>query len=159
MMDQLVIAFPNFLVIDVAAIITQVQKVIEQVTKAVEFVFLFTLLAGLVVLYAAIFSTQDERIYEAAIFRTLGAKRRQLISAWAVEFAILGGLSGLFAAMGASVLGYVIGKYTLNLSYTFNLWIWIIGLFAGIIGVMVAGLMGTRSALSRPPILTLRRIG
>ncbi|MCZ6898099.1 MAG: FtsX-like permease family protein [Betaproteobacteria bacterium] len=159
MMDQLVIAFPNFLVIDVAAIITQVQKVIEQVTKAVEFVFMFTLLAGLVVLYAAIISTQDERIYEAAIFRTLGAKRRQIISAWAVEFAILGGLSGLFAAMGASVLGYVIGKYTLNLSYTFNLWIWLIGLFAGIIGVMVAGLMGTRSALSRPPILTLRRIG
>jgi len=158
-MNQLVIAFPNLLVIDVAAIITQVQKVIEQVTKAVEFVFLFTLLAGLVVLYAAIISTQDERIYEAAIFRTLGAKRRQLISAWAVEFAILGGLAGLFAAMGASALGYVIGEYTLNLPYTFNLWIWLIGLFAGIIGVMVTGLMGTRSALTRPPIQTLRRIG
>jgi len=158
-MNQLVIAFPNLLVIDVAAIITQVQKVIEQVTKAVEFVFLFTLLAGLVVLYAAIISTQDERIYEAAIFRTLGAKRRQLISSWAVEFAILGGLAGLFAAMGASALGYVIGEYTLNLPYTFNLWIWLIGLFAGIIGVMVTGLMGTRSALTRPPIQTLRRIG
>lgn len=158
-MNQLVIAFPNFLVIDVAAIITQVQKVIEQVTKAVEFVFLFTLLAGLVVLYAAIISTQDERIYEAAIFRTLGAKRRQLISAWAVEFAILGGLAGLFAAMGASALGYVIGEYTLNLPYTFNLWIWLIGLFAGIIGVMATGLMGARSALTRPPIQTLRRIG
>ena len=158
-MNQLVIAFPNLLVIDVAAIITQVQKVIEQVTKAVEFVFLFTLLAGLVVLYAAIISTQDERIYEAAIFRTLGAKRRQLISSWAVEFAILGGLAGLFAAMGASALGYVIGEYTLNLPYTFNLWIWLIGLFAGIIGVMATGLMGTRSALTRPPIQTLRRIG
>jgi len=157
-MNQLAIAFPNFLVIDVAAIITQVQKVIEQVTKAVEFVFLFTLLAGLVVLYAAIISTQDERIYEAAIFRTLGAKRRQLISAWAVEFAIIGGLAGLFAAMGASVLGYVIGEYTLNLPYTFNLRIWLIGLFSGIIGVMVAGFMGTRSVLTRPPILTLRKI-
>ena len=158
-MNQLVAAFPNFLVIDVAAIITQVQKVIEQVTKAVEFVFLFTLLAGLVVLYAAIISTQDERIYEAAIFRTLGAKRKQLISAWAVEFAILGGLAGLFAAMGASALGYVIGEYTLNLPYTFNLWIWLIGLFAGIIGVMAAGLMGTHSALAKPPILILREIG
>ena len=158
-MNQLVVAFPNFLVIDVAAIITQVQKVIEQVTKAVEFVFLFTLLAGLVVLYAAIISTQDERIYEAAIFRTLGAKRKQLISAWAVEFAILGGLAGLFAAMGASALGYVIGEYTLNLPYTFNLWVWLIGLFAGIIGVMAAGLMGTHSALAKPPILTLREIG
>jgi len=159
MMNQLVIAFPNFLVIDVATIITQVQKVIEQVTKAIEFVFLFTLLAGVVVLYAAVISTQDERIYEAAIFRTLGAKRRQLISAWVVEFAILGGLSGLFASMGASVLGYVIGKYTLNLPYTFNVWIWLIGLFAGVIGVVAAGMMGTRSALTSPPIMVLRRIG
>ncbi len=159
MMNQLVIAFPNFLVIDVATIITQVQKVIEQVTKAIEFVFLFTLLAGIIVLYAAVISTQDERIYEAAIFRTLGAKSSQLISAWTVEFVILGGLSGLFASMGASALGYVIGKYTLNLSYTFNVWIWLIGLFAGILGVMVAGMMGTRSALISPPIIVLRRIG
>jgi putative ABC transport system permease protein len=159
MMNQLVIAFPNFLVIDVATIITQVQKVIEQVTKAIEFVFLFTLLAGVVVLYAAVISTQDERIYEAAIFRTLGAKRRQLISAWVVEFAILGGLSGLFASMGASALGYVIGKYTLNLPYTFNVWIWLIGIFAGVIGVVAAGMMGTRSALTSPPIMVLRRIG
>lgn len=158
-MDQLIITFPNLLVIDVEAIIIQVQKVIEQVTKAVEFVFLFTLLAGLVVLYAAIISTQDERIYEAAIFRILGAKRRQLISAWVVEFAILGSIAGLFAAMGASSLGYVIGKYTLNLTYTFNLWIWFIGVFAGITGAMIAGLMGTRGSLSSPPILVLGKIG
>ena len=158
MMNQLVIAFPNFLVIDVATIITQVQKVIEQVTKAIEFVFLFTLLSGLIVLYAAVISTQDERIHEAAIFRTLGAKRRQLISAWVVEFAILGGLSGLFASMGASALGYVIGRFTLNLPYTFNIWIWLIGLFVGVIGVVVAGMIGTRSALTSPPILVLRRI-
>jgi putative ABC transport system permease protein len=158
-MDQLIITFPNLLVIDVEAVIIQVQKVIEQVTKAVEFVFLFTLLAGLVVLYAAIISTQDERIYEAAIFRILGAKRRQLISAWVVEFAILGGIAGLFAAMGANALGYVIGKYTLNLAYTFNLWIWFIGVFVGIIGAMIAGLMGTRGALSSPPILVLGKIG
>ena len=158
MMNQLVVSFPNFLVIDVATIITQVQKVIEQVTKAIEFVFLFTLLAGIIVLYAAVISTQDERIYEAAIFRTLGARSSQLISAWTVEFVILGGLSGLFASMGASALGYVIGKYTLNLPYTFNIWIWLIGLFAGILGVMVTGMMGTRSALTSPPIIVLRRI-
>ena len=72
--NQLIKAFPNLLVIDVATIIAQVQKMIEQVTKAVEFVFLFTLLAGLAVLYAAIISTQDERIHEAAIFRALGGE-------------------------------------------------------------------------------------
>ena len=156
--NQLIKAFPNLLVIDVATIISQVHKMIEQVTKAVEFVFLFTLLAGVAVLYAAIASTQDERIHEAAIFRTLGAKRGQLARAWAAEFAILGGLAGLFAAAGASALGYVIGEYTLNLAYTFNPWIWLIGLLAGIIGVTAAGLMGTRSALSTPPLMTLRKI-
>jgi putative ABC transport system permease protein len=156
--NELVKAFPNLLVLDVATIITQVQRMIEQVTRAVEFVFLFTLLAGLAVLYAAIVSTQDERIYEAAIFRTLGAKRGQLARAWAAEFAILGGLAGLFAAFGATALGYVIGEYALNLPYTFNPWIWVIGLVAGMGGVVIAGLMGTRTALSTPPLMTLRRI-
>jgi putative ABC transport system permease protein len=156
--NQLIKAFPNLLVIDVATIIAQVQKMIEQVTKAVEFVFLFTLLAGLAVLYAAIISTQDERIHEAAIFRALGAKRRQLARAWAAEFAILGGLAGLFAAAGASALGYVIGEYALNLDYTFDVWLWLTGLLAGVVGVTAAGLMGTRSALSTPPLMTLRKV-
>ena len=109
-------------------------------------------------LYAAIASTQDERIHEAAIFRTLGARRGQLARAWAAEFAILGGLAGLFAAAGASALGYVIGEYALNLTYTFNPSIWLTGLLSGMIGVTAAGLMGTRSALSTPPLMTLRKI-
>ena len=157
-MNQLIRTFPNFLVIDVAAIINQVQKVMEQVSKAIEFVFLFTLLAGFAVLYAAIASTQDERIHEAAIFRTLGARRSQLMRAWAAEFAIIGGLAGVFAAAGASALGYVIGEYALNLTYTFNPWIWLTGLLAGVLGVTIAGLMGTRSVLSKPPLTILRKV-
>lgn len=158
-MRELVRAFPNFLVIDVAAVIKQVQHMIEQVSSAIEFVFLFTLLAGFAVLYAAIAATQDERIYEAAIFRTLGAKQKQLMRAWAAEFAVLGGLVGLFAAAGASVLGSVIGHYALHLTYTFNPWIWLTGILVGVIGVTAAGLIGTRSSLSSPPLLTLRKIG
>ena len=88
----------------------------------------------------------------------MGAKRRQLISAWAVEFAILGGLSGLFASMGASALGYAIGRFALNLPYTFNIWIWLIGLLVGVIGVVAAGMIGTRSALTSPPIMVLRGV-
>lgn len=158
-MQELVKSFPNFLVIDVAIVIEQIQQMIVQVSNAIEFVFMFTLLAGLIVLYAAISATQDERIYEAAIFRTLGAKRRQLIRAWAAEFAILGALVGLFASAGATVLGYVIGKYALHVSYTFNPWIWGVGIVVGVVGVTIAGLLGTRSTLSQPPLLTLRRIG
>nr|MBA2484474.1 FtsX-like permease family protein [Nitrosomonas sp.] len=157
-MHELVRTFPNFIVIDVTAVIKQVQHMIEQVSNAIEFVFLFTLLAGFAVLYAAIAATQDERIYEAAIFRTLGAKQKQLTYAWAAEFALLGGLVGLFAAAGASVLGAVIGSYALHLTYTFNPWIWTTGILTGVIGVTIAGLIGTRSSLSKPPLLTLRKI-
>lgn len=157
-MHELVRAFPNILVIDVTAVIKQVQHMITQVSNAIEFVFLFTLLAGFAVLYAAIAATQDERIYEAAVFRTLGAKQKQLTYAWAAEFALLGGLVGLFAAAGASVLGAVIGSYVLHLTYTFNPWIWTTGLLTGVIGVTIAGLIGTRSSLSKPPLLTLRKI-
>lgn len=158
-MHELVRNFPNLLVVDVATVIEQVQKMIAQVSRAIEFVFVFTLLAGFIVLYAAISATQDERIYEAAIFRTLGAKRRQLMRAWAAEFAILGGLVGIFASAGATVLAYVISKYALHVSYTFNPWIWLVGILAGVIGVTVAGLVGTHSTLSQPPLLTLRKIG
>lgn len=153
--NQLTKTFPNFLIIDVEAIITQVQKVIEQVTQAIEFVFLFTVLSGFAVLYAAMISTQDERLLEAAIFRTLGASRQQLTRAWITEFALTGGLAGLFAAAGASALGYVISQHLLNLPYTLNPWIAVAGLLTGTIGVTLAGLIGTRPVLSSPPLATL----
>ncbi|WP_090658960.1 ABC transporter permease [Nitrosomonas marina] len=158
-MHELVKAFPNILVIDVAAVVKQVQEMIQQVSRAIEFVFLFTLLAGFIVLYAAIAATQDERIYEAAIFRTLGAKRDQLTRAWAAEFVILGSLAGIFASAGASLLGYAIGNHVLHLAYSFNPWIWVIGIAASTAGVLVAGMIGTRSTLTTPPLLTLRKIG
>ncbi len=158
-MHELVRAFPNLLVVDVAIVIGQVQQMIRQVSQAIEFVFVFTMLAGFAVLYAAIASTHDERIHEAAVFRALGARRQQLSRAWAAEFALLGGLSGLFASAGASALGYVIGEHVLNLQYSFNPWIWLIGTSIGAVGVLLAGMLGTRSVLSTPPLLTLRNIG
>ncbi len=158
-MQSLVRAFPNMLIIDVAGMVERVQTMIGQVARAVEFVFLFTLLAGFIVLYAAIAATQDERRYEAAIFRTLGAKKRQLARAWFVEFAILGGLAGVFAAAGSGMLGSVISEYALHLPYTPNPWLWLTGILIGVISVTVAGLIGTRSTLSQPPLLTLRKAG
>ena len=157
-MHELVRAFPNILVVDMATVINQVQGMIEKVSQAVRFVFIFTVLAGFSVLYAAITATQDERIYEAAIFRTLGAHRQQLQRAWAVEFALLGGLAGLLAAAGASILGYVIAEHILHFEYRFNPWIGLIATPLGALIVLVAGLLGTRAALSTPPISTLRKL-
>lgn len=158
MIHALVRTFPNILVIDMATVINQVQGMIEKVSQAVQFVFIFTVLAGFSVLYAAIVATQDERIYEAAILRTLGAHRQQMQRAWAVEFAILGGLSGILAAAGASMLGYVIAEQVLHFEYRFDFWIWLIAIPLGATTVLVAGLLGTRAALSTPPVLTLRKL-
>jgi len=155
-LDTLVKRFPNFVVIDVAAILTQIQRIMDQVVRAVEFVFLFGLAAGLIVLFAAISATHDERMFDAAIMRTLGASSRQMIAAHATEFAAIGALAGLLAAIGASALGWVLATRVLNVSYTFNPWIWLIGFSGGTIGVLVAGLAGTRRALSASPMSLFR---
>ena len=93
--------FPNVSVIDLSAIMAQFQRITDQVSRAVEFVFLFAIAAGLVVLFAAITSTQDERVFEGAILRTLGASRRQLAILQLAEFLAIGLLAGTIAAAGA----------------------------------------------------------
>lgn len=157
-MHELVRAHPNVLVVDVTAIMEQVSRTMDQVTRAVEFVFLFTLAAGVVVLYAAIVATQDERLKEAAILRTLGGRRRQLLSAQAAEFLALGSMAGLFAATGATALGWVLAEFVLKLPYGFNPWVWPLGIGAGALGVALAGLLGTRRVLDHPPLAALRRL-
>jgi len=155
-LDVLVKRFPNIVVIDVAAILAQIQRIMDQVVRAVEFVFLFGLLAGLIVLFAAISATHDERMFDAAIMRTLGASSRQMIAAHAAEFAAIGALAGLLAALGASALSWVLATRVLNLAYHFNPWIWLVGLSGGTLGVLLAGLAGTRRALSASPMTLFR---
>jgi putative ABC transport system permease protein len=157
LMDQLVKRFPNFLVIDVAAVLAQIQRIMDQVVKAVEFVFLFGLLAGVIVLVAAINASQDERVLDAAILRTLGASSAQMRSAQSAEFVAIGALAGLLAALGASALGYVLATRVLAVTYTFNPMVWLAGLAAGTLGVLVAGLVSTRSVRRAAPMEIFRR--
>ncbi len=157
LMDELVRLFPNLLVIDVAAILAQVQRMMDQVVRAVEFVFLFSVAAGLLVLFAAVASTHDERVFDAAVLRTLGASSRQLRAVHAAEFLLIGAMAGLLAAVGASAIGYVLAKQVLNVPYAFNAWIWLAGLGVGGIGVMIAGLLGTAKVLRTPPMEVFRQ--
>jgi putative ABC transport system permease protein len=151
-------SFPNVLVIDVGDILHQVQSIIEQVARAVEFVFLFTLLGGVLVLEAAIAVTQDERRYDAAILRTLGASQRQLATAQITEFLAIGGLAGVLAATGATIIGYVLADRTFQIPFHWNPWVWAIGMVGGAVGVAVAGWFGTRSTLRQPPLTVLRQL-
>lgn len=159
LLNALVRQFPNFLLIDVAQVMAQVQKMMDQVARAVQFVFLFTLLAGLAVLYAAIASTQDERLYRAAIMRTLGASRGQLVRANLAEFAVIGALAGGIAAAGANTLGSLLAFKILNLTYSFNGTVWVVGVVCGAAGIAIAGHFGTRRALNVAPLRALRQIG
>jgi len=158
LLNALVKQFPNFLLIDVAQVLEQVKKMITQVSSAVQFVFLFTLLAGLVVLYAAIASTQDERLYQATIMRTLGASRAQLARANIAEFAMIGALAGLIAAAGANALGYALAERIINVGYSFSPAVWAVGLVCSIIGVAAAGYLGTRRVLRIAPLRVLRQL-
>jgi putative ABC transport system permease protein len=111
------------------------------------------------VLYAAIASTQDERLYQATIMRTLGASRRQLARANLAEFAVIGGLAGLIAALGANALGYAVSLQVLNLDYSFNYQVLLSGIACGTLGVAAAGYLGTRWVLKVAPLKVLRAIG
>ena len=157
-LNRLLQQFQNFTVIDVAAIINDVRLIMDRVSDAVTFVFLFTLMAGLVVLYAAVLATRSERLYEAAVMRTLGARTRQLAAAQWIEFTTLGVLSGVLAASGASLSTWVLAEQVLHLPYTFNLWVWVVGVVGGAVGITCAGLMATRSVLRVPPLGVLRAL-
>lgn len=155
-LTDLVRQYPNVLVIDVGEILRQVQSIMDQVARAVEFVFLFTLLGGVLVLEAAIAATQDERRYDAAVLRTLGASERQLSAAQVAEFLALGAVAGLLAAAGASAVGYFLADRVFQIPFGWNPLLWLIGI-AGAAGCVAgAGWLGTRGTLRQPPLAVLR---
>jgi putative ABC transport system permease protein len=156
LLTRLIQRFPSVTVIDVRAIMRQVRAIMDRATLAIEYVFVFTVLAGLMVLYAAIQASREERRHDTAILRTLGASRRQVLASLFIEFTTLGALAGLLAAAGASAVGYVLAARVFELPYHLNPWVWLAGTLGGALGVGLAGTMGTRSVLRQPPLLTLR---
>lgn len=148
--------FPNLTVIDTSAILKQLKSMLDQVVRAVQFVFLFALAAGLLVLYAALAATQDERRHEAAVMRALGASRSQVLSAQRAEFFTVGLLSGGLAALGAAGIGWAIAEFVFHLDYDANPWIWAAGPAAGLACVAFNVWAGARSALEHPPLAALR---
>jgi len=148
--------FPAVTAIDVAALLAQVRSVIDQATRAVEYVFLFTLFAGLTVLYAAVQATRDVRRRETALLRTLGARRQQIRNGLLAEFGTLGLLSGLLAALIASAVGGVLAWQVFGFDYTVNPMTFVFGIVGGTLGIGLAGWLGTRRVLDQAPLKVLR---
>lgn len=155
---DLVEAFPNLTVIDISAVLAQVRNTADQVSTVVEVVFWFSLLAGLLVLMAAVSASQDERLLEGAVMRVLGGSRGQMRLAQASEFAAIGLLSGLTAAIAASVLAGVIAVQVFDLPWQADWGMAAAGAALGMAAALLAGLFATRKVLEAPPSVTLREL-
>jgi putative ABC transport system permease protein len=153
---DLIRRFPSVSVIDIGAVIEQVRSSMDRAALAVQYVFLFTLAAGIMVLLAAIQATRDERMFESAVLRTLGAKRSVVLQGVAAEFTALGLLSGTLAAVGAASIGYVIATQLFDLDYVPGLALWLGGLLAGAAVVGISGTLAVRSVVNQSPAATLR---
>jgi putative ABC transport system permease protein len=153
---DLVRQFPTVSVFDVDAILKQIREIMDRASLAVQYVFLFTLAAGVVVLLAAVQSTRDERRYESAMLRTLGASRSTVLQGVAAEFSALGFLSGTLAAFGATGVGWILAKRLFSLQFAVDPWVWVLGLVCGTILVGLSGTLATRRVVNTPPIVTLR---
>jgi len=149
-MAQLVHRFPGVSIFNVGDLLSQIRAVIDKAVTAVQTVFLFTLLAGLTLLLAAVQASREERLYETAILRVLGARHTMILASVLAEFALLGAVAGLLAATGASLGGAWLA-HALDLKYRFNAGLWIAGVLGAVLVVGVAGWISTRSVVRVAP--------
>ncbi|MEA3119617.1 MAG: putative transport system permease protein, partial [Paraburkholderia sp.] len=156
MLDGLIAAHPSVTAIDIGPLLAQIQHVLEQVIGAVQFLFAFTLAAGVLVLYAALAGTRDERMRESAILRALGASHRQVRAVQVAEFAVVGALAGLMAALGAQTLGSVLATRVFDFYLGFDPWLLPAGIAAGVACAGVGGWLSLRRVLQRPAGQSLR---
>ncbi len=155
--NTLVKAFPNITSIDTTSTLAQVQRVLDQVIRAVEFLFGFTLAAGLVVLFAAITATREERAKEFAIMRAVGARASLLRQVQRAELAGVGLLAGFLASVVALAVGWGLARYVFDFAWTGSWTVPLFGSLAGAALALAAGWWGLRSVLNTPVVETLRK--
>jgi putative ABC transport system permease protein len=155
--NALVRQFPNITNVDLGASIAQVQRVLDQVIRAVEFLFAFTLAAGLVVLFAAVTATREERAREYAIMRAVGARASLLRKVQRAELLGVGLLAGFLASAVAVGVGWALARYVFDFAWTASPWVPLAGAVGGALLALAAGWWGLREVLQRPVVDTLRR--
>ncbi|HEX8988574.1 MAG TPA: FtsX-like permease family protein [Rhodocyclaceae bacterium] len=154
--NQLVRAFPNVTVIDVEALLRQIDGIFDQVARAIGAVFALALAAGVVVLVAALQAGQDERAADLALMRALGARGAQLRAAVLAEFAVLGGIAGLLGGCGAAAIAWALARFAFHLDYLPSPWLPVLGAVAGVAAAMLVGGLGTARLRREPPLAALR---
>lgn len=148
--------FSNLTMIDTGAVLRQVQTMLDQVAAAVQFLFLFTVSCGVLVLYAALQSSQQLRLQEVSLLRALGASKQQLSTAQWIEYGLLGSLAGLLAASGAAATGWVLAHQVFEFAFEPSPLLWLTGVAAGALCALGGGWFGLRKILDQPPLASLR---
>jgi len=155
-LNKLSAAFPNLTIVDVAAAVRQAQGVVDQLVSAVQFIFLFTLGAGLLVLYSALVATEDERRRETAVMRVFGASRAQVAGSQRLEFLAMGAIAGVLATLGAAAIGQLLARRVFELDLPPSLGLWLAGPLAGLALLSLNAWLSSRKVLRASPAITLR---
>lgn len=148
--------YPNISVIDVADIVRNVNRILSNITRAVSFIGGFVFLSGALILVGSIAMTKFQRVYEAAVLKTLGAKRRTLLAIIIAEYALLGLVAGLVGSLAAAALSYAVSRYVLDLEPAFTPAINLTGIAATVFFVTLVGVLSSFDVLTRKPLAILR---
>ncbi|NIF83676.1 FtsX-like permease family protein [Comamonas sp. Tr-654] len=155
--NALVNEFPNITNVDLSSTLAQVQQVMDQVIRAVEFLFGFTLVAGLVVLFASVTGTREERAREYAIMRAVGARSGLLRQVQSAELAGVGLMAGFLASCVALAVGWALARWVFDFEWNVLWWVPLVGALAGALLAWLAGWWALREVVSRPVMITLRQ--
>ena len=158
LLNELVQRFPTIVVIEIDALIEQIQNIIAQVTSAIELISVLVLVCGALVLLACVNATLDERFYENAILRTLGAGKRLIMTSLLIEFASIGLMAGLVATLGAEASLYYLQEQVFEQEFALHYWVWLAGPLAGMIIIGGLGVNSTRGVVNISPLNVLRRL-
>ena len=158
LLNALVKKFPSTTVLEVDLILQQFKTLLTQLTQAINFLLYFALMAGFIVLLAAVYTTLDQRIYEGALMRTLGASRRLLRTAQFIEFSALGLISGVMAMVMSELMLLALYTQVLHISYHPNFYLWLLVPVTNALLISVVGCWGVRQVLNKPPLLVLRAL-
>ena len=156
--NKIIKQYPTAVVIELGQIIEQIRDVINRVTQGLEMILLLVLACGVLVLFAAIGVSYDERLRENAILRTLGSSRKIVIGALSTEFAVLGAIAGFIASLGAEIVLYSVQTNVFDMQPALHPQLWLMGIGAGTLLITVLGLLRSREIITVPPLQSLRQI-
>jgi putative ABC transport system permease protein len=156
-LNELIKKYPAVSILEVDQLLKQFQTILKQLTLAIDMLLYGALLAGLTVLFAAVYSTLDNRIYEGALMRALGADRKRLRKTHVIEFAVLGATAGVLATAIVQAILYVLYRWVMHIEFQADVWNWIMLPIVSAFAVGVSGYWGVREVVNQSPMRVLRR--